>query len=228
MRNVLITGASTGIGQATAIAFAKNGDKVFLTARNIEGLHKTADLNANPKLSEILPADLTKIGDIKSLCDKIEKIDVIVNVAAIWHTADKVLAGIDYQNFTEQQILDTMNVGITAPMLLIRNLLPKMPKGGKIINLSGTFENGAKGWIPYFVSKKALESFTIGLSQELKDKEIYVNCVSPSDTLTEAYKKFFPSDATSENCVTSREVAQKILEVSNTQDLTGQIIVVKK
>lgn len=228
--SILVTGASTGIGQATAIAFAKNGDNVFIAARNLEGLQETSDLISRAGgTSVIILADLTKMSDIQSLCEKIEKIDVIVNIAAIWHTKDKVLAGIDYQDFTEQQILDTMHVGITAPMILVRNLLPKLAKNGKIINLSGTFENGAKGWLPYYVSKKAIEDFTIGLSQELKDKNIFVNCVSPSDTLTDAYKKFFPDDATLEKCVTSEEVANKIIELSDGKsDINGQIIVVKK
>ena len=61
-----------------------------------------------------------------------------------------------------------------------------------MINLSGTFENGAKGWLPYFVSKRAIEDLTLGLAQELEEKDIQVNCISPSDTATEAYAKFFP------------------------------------
>ena len=46
--------------------------------------------------------------------------------------------------------------------------------------------------MPYFVSKKGIEDLTIGLAEELKDKDIQVNAISPSDTATEAYKKYFP------------------------------------
>ena len=79
-----------------------------------------------------------------------------------------------------------------------------MHAGSKIINISGTFESGAKGWLPYYVSKKAIENLTVGLSQELRDKQIQVNCISPSDTLTESYQKFFPEYATPEDCSNQR------------------------
>ena len=83
-------------------------------------------------------------------------------------------------------------MGFTAPSLIIHGLLSKMGRKSKIVNLSGTFENGGKGWLPYYASKRALEDLTIGLSQELEDRDIQVNAVSPSDTATEAYAKYFP------------------------------------
>ena len=228
-RNILVTGASTGIGRATAVAFARRKNKVYLTARNIDALKTTAKMVTQAGgEAVVIPADLNKFGDIKSLAEKIDKIDVIANIAAIWHTSDKVLAGVDYQNFSQEEIISTMNVGITGPMLLIRHLLPKMTSGSKIVNLSGTFKNGAKGWLPYYVSKKALEEFTIGLSQELIDRHIQVNCVSPSDTLTPSYQKFFPQYATLDQCITPEEVAQKVLDLCDPDaTITGQIIVIK-
>lgn len=84
---------------------------------------------------------------------------------------------------------------LTAPTLLSHALIPLIPTGSSIINLSGTFENGGKGWLPYYVSKRAIEDLTIGLADELKDKGINVNYVSPSDTATDEYKRFFPEDA---------------------------------
>ena len=44
-----------------------------------------------------------------------------------------------------------------------------MGRGNSIINLSGTFESGGKGWLPYYVSKRALEDLTVGLSDEIRD-----------------------------------------------------------
>ena len=230
MRNILVTGASTGIGRATAVAFASEKNKVYLTARNVEALKTTAKMVTQAGgEAVVIPADLNKFSDIKSLAEKIDKIDIIANVAAVWHTSNKVLAGIDYQNFSQEEIASTMSVGITGPMLLIRHLLPKMTPGSKIVNLSGTFENGAKGWLPYYVSKKAIEEFTLGLSQELADRRIQVNCVSPSDTLTPSYQKFFPQYATLDQCITPEEVAQKVLDLCDPDStLTGQIVVVKK
>ncbi len=93
-----------------------------------------------------------------------------------------------------------------------------------MINLSGTFENGAKGWLPYYVSKRALEDFTVGLAEDLKEKGIKVNAISPSDTQTEAYKRFFPEDAA--NAQTPETVAKVIIETILREE-TGKVFVVK-
>ena len=103
-----------------------------------------------------------------------------------------------------------------------------MPKNGKILNISGTFENGAKGWLPYFVSKKAIEDLTIGLAEELKEKQIHVNCISPSDTATKQYKKYFPQYI--KEAISPEKIANYATflcsEKANT--ITGQIFVMKK
>ena len=95
------------------------------------------------------------------------------------------------------------------------------------MNLSGTFENGAKGWLPYYVSKRAMEDFTVGLAEELKEKGIQVNCVSPSDTATESYARFFPQYM--DEAINPKEIAKKFVELAGVQNkTTGKIIVMKK
>lgn len=214
---VLATGASTGIGKAIATAFTNQGAQVLTTSRS----------------SGAFPADLSTAEGIIKLTEEIKakcaSIYAIINVAAIWHTQDKVLAGIDFDKFSVQEIVSTLNVGTLAPLLLVNQLLPLMPSGGKVVNISGTFESGAKGWLPYYVSKKAIEAFTIGLAQELANKNIQVNCVSPSDTLTESYKKFFPQSATPDQGVGPEQVANEVLSFANPSSaITGQIKIVKK
>jgi NAD(P)-dependent dehydrogenase (short-subunit alcohol dehydrogenase family) len=100
-----------------------------------------------------------------------------------------------------------------------------MGKGSSIVNLSGTFENGAKGWLPYFASKRALEDFTLGLAEELRGKGIRVNCVSPSDTATEEYQKYFPEDA--RDASTPEQVAKLVVDVAE-KDEMGKFWVIKK
>jgi NAD(P)-dependent dehydrogenase (short-subunit alcohol dehydrogenase family) len=229
----LITGASTGIGRAIAIELAREGGDVALVARNKSRLFKTKRLveQAGGR-ARIYSTDLCKLDEINSLIDTIKndtpKVDVIANVAAIWHGTKEVYAGRDYESFPQKVIFDTFMVGTIAPALLIHGLLPLMSKGSRIINLSGTFENGAKGWLPYFVSKRAIEDLTVGLAQELKDKGIRVYGISPSDTATEAYRKFFPeylSDA-----VDPQEIAKfaVLLCSSETDKISGTTFVVKK
>ncbi len=121
--------------------------------------------------------------------------------------------------------MDTFTVGLIAPTLLAHGLLPIMKAGSNIVNISGTFESGAKGWLPYYVSKKGIEELTIGLSQELKDKSINVNCISPSDTATESYAKYFPEYI--DDSVSPEVVADEVLKIAN-EDITGEIRIVRK
>ena len=99
---------------------------------------------------------------------------------------------------------------------------------GKILNISGTFENGAKGWLPYFVSKKGIEDLTIGLAEELKDKDIQVNAISPSDTATEAYQKYFSQYMN--EAIDPKEIAKyaAYLCSDKANKITGKVFVMKK
>lgn len=229
----VITGASTGIGQAVSLEFAKEGASVFLVARSLEGLKKTQRLirKSLGGAAEILTADLSDLYSINNLLSKIrsktKKVDILANIAGVWHGKNEVYAGINLQDYDEKVIVDTYFVGIIAPTLLTHGLIPLMPKKGKIINLSGTFETGAKGWIPYYVSKRALEDLTVGLSQELKDKEIQVNCISPSDTATEAYKKYFPQYV--KDAIDPEEIAKFAVYLCSKEanSISGKIFVLK-
>ena len=231
---VVVTGASTGIGRAIGVAFARLGAIVVLTSRNKPKLEETAELIREGKgKAEPLPIDLRDIKSIQALArfikDKWNHVDVLVNVAGIYHNDKMAFYNIEFANYKLDDVLATLEVGLTAPTVLCHELLPMMRKNGKIINISGTFENGAKGWLPYYISKKALEDLTIGLSQELADKQIQVNCVSPSDTLTESYKRFFPDYAKPESCITPEEVANLVLKfASESNHDTGKIEIIKK
>ena len=103
-----------------------------------------------------------------------------------------------------------------------------MSKGARIINISGTFENGAKGWIPYYVSKRAIEDLTIGLSQEFERKNIFVNAISPSDCATDAYKKYFPQYI--KDAIDPNEIAKFVIHLCSVKadGITGKVFVLKK
>jgi NAD(P)-dependent dehydrogenase (short-subunit alcohol dehydrogenase family) len=219
-RFALITGASTGIGKAVVKRFLDAGYVVGGSARRIERIDNEAI---------VLECDLSGIESINNLIKKIREItksvDVIVNVAGIWHGKDEVYAGKDLEDFDQKVILDTFMVGTIAPTLLVHGLVDIMPPGSSVINISGTFENGAKGWLPYFVSKKGIEALTIGLSQELEGKGIKVNCISPSDVATEEYQKYFPEDA--QSALNPRDVAQAVFDMANSEK-SGEILILKK
>ncbi len=226
----IVTGASTGIGRATAIELGKSGATVALVARNKERLEETKKLVEEVGgIGIIFETNLSDVDSINNLIYSIkqqaQQIDILVNIAGIWHGDNEVFAGKDIENFDQKVILDTFSVGLIAPTLLVHGLISIMPQGSNIVNLSGTFENGAKGWLPYYVSKKGIEDLTQGLSEELKDKQINVNCISPSDTATEEYKKYFPEDAVDAN--SPETIAKEIINLINTNQ-TGQFVVIKK
>lgn len=230
MKTALVTGASAGIGRAVAVELGKKGFKVGLVARRRERLEETKELvEATGGMAEVFVCDLADGLQISNMLEivtkRFETVDALVNVAGVWHGDGEVYAGREFENFDQKVISDTYAVGFTAPTLLVHGLLPIMVKGSTIVNLSGTFENGAKGWLPYFASKRALEDFTLGLAEELSDRGIRVNCVSPSDTATEEYQKYFPEDAVGAN--SQDQVAKLVVEVSQKNE-TGKFWVIKK
>ena len=229
----IITGASTGIGRTIAIKLANKGYFVGLVGRNREELNSTMEMIGEIKgKGEIFICDLSQTDSINTLILTITKsfgkVDVLVNVAGIWHGNDKAYAGVNYEKFSQQVIIDTLHVGLLAPMLLVNKLIRFMPKKSKIINISGTFESGAKGWLPYFVSKKGIEDFTIGLAEELKERNIQVNAISPSDVATEAYKKFFPQYI--KDAIDPNEIAKFVVSLlsDRSHEITGKVFVLKK
>lgn len=232
-KSAIVTGASTGIGRAIAVALAREGFFVELIARTKEKLKETQDLiERGGGKAEFLIADLSKIDSLNHLIpqvkNRIKRIDILVNVAGIWHGENEVFAGKDFSSFSQEIILDTHSVGTIAPMLLAHAFVSLMPKGGKILNISGTFENGAKGWLPYYVSKRAIEDLTIGLAEELKDKDIQVNAISPSDTATEAYRKYFPQYI--DEAIDPEEIAKEAVFLCSegANEITGKVFVMKK
>lgn len=225
----LVTGASTGIGREIAVAFGRLGWTVGLVARREDRLLETKKLvESTGGTGVVLACDLVDASSVKRLAPQIERMDVLVNVAGIWHGENEVYADKKLEVFPEKVILDTFSVGIIAPMLLTRSFLPRMVSGGKIINISGTFESGGKGWLPYYVSKRAIEDFTVGLAQESRERGISVSCVSPSDVATEEYKKYFPQYI--KDALDPKEVASFVAELclDKVSDANGKVFVLKK
>lgn len=229
----LVTGSSTGIGRAIAIEFSKEGAFVALVGRNQDKLLETKTLiTKKGGHAEVFLGDFAKINSLEALIAAIkqrtEKIDILVNVAGIWHGKNEAYANKDFETFSEDVILDTFTVGLTAPTLLIHAFIPIMPTGGKILNISGTFESGAKGWLPYYVSKRGIEDLTIGLAEELKNKGILVNAISPSDAATEEYKKYFPQYI--KDAIEPKEIGKYAAYLCSKEsgEVTGKVFVMNK
>lgn len=233
-KTALVTGASTGIGQSIAMKLAQNGYKTLLLGRNIKALSQTLNLirsaNGIGKIYKVNLKDKKCINRLIRKIKNVKDLELIINAAGVWHDKNKPFYNTPIEKTSQNQIDNVLSVGIMAPLYIVHGLLPQMKKkrAGKIINISGTFESGGAGWLHYFTSKKALEQFTIGLAQELKSSNIQVNCISPSDTATPAYKKFFPKF--SKNALDPEEIAKLALFLASeeSRNITGQIIELRK
>ena len=186
-RTALVTGASRGIGAATAQALDRAGARVALVARGRDKLCEVADTLDNDPL--ILPADLSQTDApatvARQVLEALGAVDVLVNNAAVAAR----LATID----TNAAVIDNMlAVNVRAPLLLIAALLPSMIQRGtgSIINLSSVSGIvGTPGRAPYGASKGAVDAATRSLAIELGPSGIRVNAVAPGVVDTALWAK---------------------------------------
>lgn len=176
-KKIIITGASSGIGKATAISLAKQGAFIILVARRENLLREVAqEITDTGGSAEWYTADLAEPEQIDTLTSKIlaknSAIDILINNAgrSIRRPIEESLER--FHDFER-----CMTINYFAPVRLVRNLLPALQQanGGHIINSStwGTLLPAA-GFGPYNASKIALDHFSNTLRMEMKDKGISV------------------------------------------------------
>lgn len=216
---ILITGASKGIGFEMVKIFAKNPNNLIIAvSRNIDSLVK---LVKEKNTSTILPikADITKGISQKKIYKTLKvlnlKLDVLIN------NAGQILNK-PFEKISTKELISVYNTNFFAPFTLIQLLLPLMNKKNKthIVNIGsmGGFQGSSKfsGLSAYSSSKSALSGLTECLAEELKSKNISVNCLALGAVQTEMLSKAFPNFKAP---VTSIEMAQFICNFS----LTGHI-----
>ena len=174
-RNILVTGASSGIGKATAIECSKLGAKVVVTGRNEERLNQTlADLEGEGHLAIV--ADLATDEGIKALVEQCPKIDGLVNNAGATVT-------VPVQFINRENLEGLIQVNTIAPILLFKRLMKakKLGKGASVVftaSVSGLC-CAVLGNSLYSTSKAAIGGFVKNAALELAGKNIRVNAVCP-------------------------------------------------
>lgn len=174
----IITGASSGIGAATAITFANNGYFVFLLGRNEDRLHEVA-LQC-PAGSSLLKADLTNETStqkyIKHLSERPDvQLEVLVNNAGIYETHNFLDQGLDIWK-------KQFEVNLFGSLRITQGVLPHFikQKKGSIVNVSsGLGLRASANAGAYSAAKAAMVSWTQSLAQELGPQGVRVNCVCP-------------------------------------------------
>jgi NADP-dependent 3-hydroxy acid dehydrogenase YdfG len=183
---VVITGASSGLGEATARLLSAQGASVVLGARRVDRLQSLADeLNGNGGKALAVTTDVTDYDQVKSLVDAAVqtygRIDVMINNAGLMPRAPLERLKIDEWN-------RTIDVNIKGVLYGIAAVLPYMQaqKAGHIINVSSVAGHkvGPENAV-YAASKHAVRVISEGLRQEVKPYNIRTTVISPSAVATE-------------------------------------------
>lgn len=193
MRTALVTGASKGIGLATAMALANAGIDVAVNARDEDKTEASAEeVRRLGRRSLALPGDMAAKTDVervaKDIADEWGGIDILINNAGITHS------GTLFET-TDEAWERLMDVNLRSMFLLIRELTPHMiDQGyGRIVNVASMTARLGRGFVgsaSYGASKGAVVSFTRGLAKEFGPHGITVNAVAPGVIITDMNREY--------------------------------------
>jgi NAD(P)-dependent dehydrogenase (short-subunit alcohol dehydrogenase family) len=223
---VLITGGLTGIGRATALAFAKEGAQLVVSGRrDEEGQNLVAEIRKKGAEAEFIRADVRREEDVRNLIDKtverFGRLDVAVNTAG----TEGVPGPITEQ--TADSYAATFDTNVLGTLLSMKHELRVMlsQQNGSIVNISSTYgHTGAAGASVYSASKHAVEGLTKSAALEAAGTGVRVNVIAPGPIETPMLNRFAKSEGGKASLVATvplkragkpEEIAQAIVFVSS-------------
>ncbi|TMK17500.1 MAG: glucose 1-dehydrogenase [Alphaproteobacteria bacterium] len=189
---VLITGALTGIGRATALAFAKDGAQIVASGRReAEGKALEAELRSLGAQAAFVRADVRREDEVRSLVDqtvaRFGRIDVAVNAAGTEGEPGPVI------DQSAESYAATFDTNVLGTLLSMKHELRVMQAQGRgsIVNISSTYgHEGAAGASVYVASKHAVEGMTKSAALEAASSGVRINAVAPGPTETGMLDRF--------------------------------------
>jgi NAD(P)-dependent dehydrogenase (short-subunit alcohol dehydrogenase family) len=234
---VLITGALTGIGRATALAFAKDGARVVISGRReAEGKALESELRRSGAEAVFIPADVRLDADVSTLVDetvaRFGALDVAVNNAGTEGHGGPIT------DQTAESYAATFDTNVLGVILSMKHEVRVMQgqRSGSIVNISSTYgHEGAAGAAVYVGSKHAVEGITKSVALEIARSGIRVNAVAPGPTDTGMLTRFTGTSRNKAALVTtvpmgrlglSEELANAIVFIASDEAsfITGHVL----
>jgi NAD(P)-dependent dehydrogenase (short-subunit alcohol dehydrogenase family) len=230
-KTALITGATGGIGRATAVLLAEAGADIVVSGRNAErGAATVREIKERGGTARFVAADLTDLDSLRGLAEQAGAVDILVNNAAVFPGGPTVSQ--DAETFDA-----VLAANIRAPYFLTAALAPAMiARGsGSIVNISSMVARiGMPGMSVYSATKAALESLTRTWAAEFSPAGVRVNTVAPGPTRTDMVLATVGEEGADQfakttvlgRLATPREIAEVILFLASDRAayLTGATI----
>jgi short-subunit dehydrogenase len=231
-RNVMITGASSGIGKAAALEIGKAGGTVLLVARRKDQLEQVRrEIEGLDGVAYVHRCDLTDMDDIDRMTAEVleqhEAVDILVNNAgkSIRRSVDRA-----YGRFHDYQ--RTMQLNYFAPVKLILGLLPKMreQKSGHIINISTIgLQMNTPRFSAYVASKAALDAFSRSVGPEVISDGVHITTIymplvrTPMIAPTKIYDRFPTLDPDEAAGLIIEAIRKRSKRIATTLGTIGQL-----
>jgi NAD(P)-dependent dehydrogenase (short-subunit alcohol dehydrogenase family) len=195
-KTALITGGDSGIGRATAVAFAKEGANLMIVY-----LDEHRDAQETQRLIEAEGRECVLVaGDVGDavFCRKIidtavasfGRLDVLVNNAGQQYPQQSI------EDISEEQLLKTFRTNLFSMFYIVKAALPHLKPGARIVNTTSvTAYRGSAHLLDYSATKGAIVAFTRSLSQQLAERGILVNAVAPGPVWTPLIPATFSEEA---------------------------------
>ncbi len=188
-KTAIVTGASSGIGQATAEKFAEAGVKVVLVARSSKKLTAVAQtIIQNGGQALLIPADLTKPAEIEKVVAnsvaEFGRLDILINAAGIIGSGT-----VETTTLTDWDQM--FNINLRAPFYLMQQAMPYLvATQGNVVNVSSvTGPRAFPGILAYCASKAGLDHLTRSAALEMAPKGVRINAVNPGVVITNLHRE---------------------------------------